>query len=78
MLDAESDRILDELARVHSGDRSLAVREALKQHEVVAGMIDALEQWQADELKKQKERSEKEFREGKVVSLEEIKRRHRT
>jgi hypothetical protein len=41
------------------------------------GMLEELEELHADELKRQKERSEKEFREGRVVTLEEMKRRHR-
>ena len=77
LLDEESDRILAKLAVYHSGDRSLAVREVLKAHNGMEGMLDQFEELHADELKKQKLRSEKEFREGKVVSLEEMKRRHR-
>lgn len=51
--------------------------EALKMHLAVEGMLDELEELHADELKRQKERSEREFREGKVVTLEEMKRRNR-
>jgi predicted transcriptional regulator len=77
LLDEESDRILEQLAQFHSGDRSQAVREALKMHKTMEGMLEELEELHADELKRQKERSEKEFREGRVVTLEEMKRRHR-
>jgi hypothetical protein len=77
LLDEESDRILAELAEFHSGDRSRAVREVLKAHKSMDGMLDQFEELHADELKRQKVRSEKEFREGKVVTLEEMKRRHR-
>jgi hypothetical protein len=77
LLDDKSDRILDRLAQFHSGGRSRAIREALKMHETMEGMLSELEALHADELKRQKERSESEFREGKVVTLEEMKRRHR-
>jgi predicted transcriptional regulator len=77
LLDDETDRILDQLAQLHSGDRSRAIREALKMHRTMEGMLDELEALYADELKRQKERSEREFREGNVVTLEEMKRRYR-
>jgi hypothetical protein len=77
LLDEESDRILEQLAQFHSGDRSQAVREALKMHKTMEAMLAELEELHADELKRQRECSEREFSEGKVVTLEEIKRRQR-
>ncbi|HVP48773.1 MAG TPA: hypothetical protein VMT32_19395 [Bryobacteraceae bacterium] len=75
LLDDESDRILEKLAQFHSGDRSRAIREALKMHKTMEGMLDELERTHAAELRRQKNRSEKSFRDGTAVPWDEVKRR---
>jgi len=77
LLDAESDRILDGMAQVHSGNRSLAVREALKTHEAVESMLREMEQVHGEELRSQKARSERSFRNGTAVPWEQVKKRNR-
>ena len=42
LLDEESDRILEQLAQFHSGDRSEAIREALKMHKTMEACLTSL------------------------------------
>lgn len=77
LLDKQSDRILDEMAQVHSGNRSLAIREALKTHETVESMLEEIERIYGAELRRQKSRSERSFRLGTAVPWEQVKRRNR-
>jgi hypothetical protein len=70
LLDAESDRILDGMAQVHSGNRSRAVREALKTHEAVESMLREMEQVHGEELSSQKARPERSFRNGTAIPWE--------
>ena len=77
LLDEESDRILDGMAQVHSGNRSLAVREALKTHKTVESMLQEMERAHDSELRHQKVRSEKSFRNGTAVPWEQVKKRNR-
>jgi hypothetical protein len=75
LLDEESDRILEQLAQFHSGDRSQAIRATLKMHKTMQAMLDDLERTHAAELRHQKDRSEKSFRDGTAVPWDEVKRR---
>ncbi|HLM98865.1 MAG TPA: hypothetical protein VK335_06265 [Bryobacteraceae bacterium] len=77
LLDDESDRILDGMAQVHSGNRSLAVREALKTHKTVESMLREMERVHGAELRRQKARSERSFRNGTAVPWEQVKKRSR-
>ena len=52
-----------------------AFRALLDSHRVTEAELDQLEALHFEELKQQKERSERGFREGKFVTLEEVKRR---
>ena len=61
LLDEESDRILDGMAQVHSGNRSLAIREALKTYETVESMLQEMERVHGAELRHQKVQSERSF-----------------
>ena len=73
-LDEETNRILDSLATEHDGDISLVVSELLHTHALSESDLDAIEEAHAQELKRQKERSERQFQEGKVVPWTELKR----
>lgn len=73
--DDESDRILDKLAEFHSGDRSRAIRDALKMHRTMERMLDDLERAHAAELRRQRDCSEKSFRDGTAVPREKVRRR---
>ena len=77
VLDDQSDRILDGMAELHSGNRSLAIREALKTHETVESMLQQMERSHAAELRRQKVRSERSFRDGTAVAWEQVKRRNK-
>jgi len=65
------------LQQRHGGNRSLALREALKVQEVMEDWLDQIETANAGVLREQKERSEKGFREGRFTTWEEVKRRLR-
>lgn len=75
VLDRESQRILDALARDHAGDRNRAVCEALKMHQTVEDLLDQIERWHADNLRRQKQRSARDFPQGKFTTWEAVKRR---
>lgn len=77
LLDEESDRILKSMAAPYAGNKSLAVREALKMHNTLDALLDEIERSHAPELRRQKERSEQGFRQGKSTSWDEVKRRNR-
>ena len=77
LLDEASDRILTGLAKPLGGNKSRAVREALKVHNAMEGWLDQIEQANSTALRQQKERSEKGFREGRFTPWEEVKRRLR-
>ncbi|MBZ5591613.1 MAG: hypothetical protein LAP39_05220 [Acidobacteriia bacterium] len=53
-----------------------AVRSLIDSHRITEAELDRLEALHFEDLKRQKERSEREFREGNVVTWEEVKRRN--
>jgi hypothetical protein len=67
LLDEDSSRVLDSLAEQHSGDRSEAVRDALRMHGTLEGLLDEVEGIHEAELLAQRERSERGFREGRFT-----------
>jgi len=77
LLDEPTSAILASLAESHAGDKSRAVREVLQMHETLDALLDELEGPHAAELRRQKERSEKGFREGKFTNWEDVKRKAR-
>ena len=76
-MDEESARILKTLAKPHNGNKGLAVREAIKLHGALESMLDEFERSNGVELRRQKLRSERSFRNGTFVAWEEVKRRAR-
>jgi hypothetical protein len=77
LLDDQSDRILDGMAQLYSGNRSLAMREVLKAHETVESMLQEMEHLHSGELRRQKARSEKSFRNGTAVPWEQVRKHNR-
>lgn len=75
-IDEETDRILTDLAASYEGDRSKAVANLIRRHEITEEYMDAVEEFHRDSLVMQKERSERDFREGNVTTWEEVKRRN--
>jgi hypothetical protein len=75
VLDEPTDAILSSLAESHAGNKSAAVREVLRMHEALEGLLDELENRHAGELRRQKERSEKGFRQARFTTWEEVKRK---
>ena len=76
LLDEESERILKLLAQPHAGNKSLAVRETLKMRGALESILDQIEDSQSASLRRQRDRSEKGFREGRSSSWEDVKRRN--
>ncbi len=74
VLDEESNEVLESLAEDHQGDASLVIRELLRMHGLPESDLDTIEESQAEALRRQKERSEREFQEGNVVPWSELKR----
>ena len=75
MLDEESNRVLESLAQDCGGDVGRVICELLRMHALPEADLDELERAQAEELTRQRDLSEREFREGKIVPWAELKRR---
>ena len=75
-LDDDTDRILTELARDYEGNLGDALADLVHAHESLEAFAAESEDEHRDLLLTQVERSEREFREGRVVSWEEVKRRN--
>jgi hypothetical protein len=76
-LDDEASEILDSIATAYGGDANLALSEMLRAHETIESFLDEFEANHRDELAAQKEQAERDFREGRFASWEEVKRRNR-
>ena len=74
-LDEESDRILAALAEEYQGDVNKALAELLRTSKGLDTFAEQCEEAHHDALAAQKERSEREFREGRVTTWDEMKRR---
>lgn len=73
-LSPEAEPILDSVASTFGGDAGLALSELLLAHESIESFLDEVEAANATELLPQRDRSEQEFREGRTVSWEQVKR----
>jgi hypothetical protein len=75
--DEETDRRLTALADEYGGDVGLALSELVQSRESIETFIDECEAANYAAFAEQKRRSEQEFREGRTVTWEEVKRRNR-
>lgn len=74
VLDRKTDRLVKELAREGYGSRSRVVRDAVALLAEREAMFERIES--DPDFIAMMERSEKDFRAGRVVSHEEVVRRH--
>ena len=74
--DEETDRILVDLARDYEGDLGKALTNLVRSHESLASFLDQCEEAQSASLAVQKARSEQNFREGRVIAWDDVKRRN--
>ncbi len=74
LLDDRTDEILSSLSAAHDGDKGQAVREALRAHDVMEAILDAVEDQNAASAIRQLQRSEMDFREGRFKTWDEVKR----
>ncbi len=65
------------VAESFGGDEGLALSGLLIAHESIESFLDELEDANAEELIRQRDRSTLEFREGRTVSWEQVKRNNR-
>jgi hypothetical protein len=72
-LSPEAEPILDSVAASFDGDAGLAISELLIAHESIESFLDEMEDSNAEELIRQRDRSMREFREGLTVSWEQVK-----
>jgi hypothetical protein len=72
-LTPEAEPILDSVAESFGGDASLALSELLIAHESIESFLDEMEVSYSVELIRQRDRSEREFRDGLTVSWEQVK-----
>jgi len=70
------DQAMREIAKHHDGDLSLVLAELLAVHEGLELMADEFEEGNEEYLKQQRDRSEREFADGRVVSWETVKARN--
>ena len=75
-MDARADQILSSVAEAYGGDADRAVSDLLLAHESIETFFDDLELEHGVELARQKEKSERGFREGRFTTWEEVKRRN--
>lgn len=75
-LDEESDRILTELATGYDGDLGRALSDLLHSHQGLELLAEESELLHAKSLAEQKERSERDFRVGRVTTWTEVKRQN--
>jgi hypothetical protein len=73
--DAETDRILAEIADAYEGDVSRALADLIHAHESLESFVGQCEEAHRDLLTDQLERAEQGFREGRFTPWDEIKRR---
>ncbi|GEM_PF-1318200 len=75
-LDEESDRILTELAADYDGDPGRVLSELLRSHADLESVVEESEQLHAGSLARQKDQSERDFREGRFATWAEVKRQN--
>lgn len=73
--DEDTDRKLGELARDCEGDLGKALAGLVHAHETVECLVDEVEEVHRASLVAQVERSERDYREGRFVTWDEVKRR---
>ena len=71
-LTPEEEPILDSVAASFGGDASLAVSELLIAYEFIESFPDEMESSSFEELIRQRDRSVREFRDGRAVFWEKI------
>jgi len=72
-LTPEAEPILDSVAAAFGGDAGLALSELLIAHESIESFLDEMEDANAGEPMRQRDRSTREFRDGLTVSWEQVK-----
>ncbi len=75
-LDAEAEQILASISEFYGGDPDLALSDLLKSRKSLDEMLVEIETGNADELIRQRDRSEGQFASGDIVSWDEVKRRN--
>jgi hypothetical protein len=75
-IDESADRALRELAEQHGGDLGKAVEELLASRQALELMADDLEDGNEEYLKRQLDRSLRDFAQGRVVDWETVKARN--
>jgi hypothetical protein len=72
-LTPEAEPILDSVAASFGCDAGLALSELSIAHELIESFLDEMEDINAGELMRQRDRSTREFRERLTVSWEQVK-----
>jgi len=72
-LNPEAEPILDSVAESFGNNADLALSELLIAHESIESFLDELENSNAEELIRQRDRSAREFRDGLAVLWEKVK-----
>ena len=75
-IDEDTDRILTELASEYKGDLSQALAGLVHAHEGLEAFVEGSEAAHESTLRTVRDRAEANFREGRVVSWEDVKARN--
>ncbi|MCC6585927.1 MAG: hypothetical protein IT168_04340 [Bryobacterales bacterium] len=75
-IDDSTNRLLTDLALEYDGDLNLALAGLLHTREAMEDFVDQTENAAGERLRSYRNRSESEFREGRVVSWDDLKRRN--
>jgi hypothetical protein len=74
--DEETDQMLARIAANYEGDLSKALSELIHAHESLETFVARCEEAHGDSLRAQAERAEGDFRDGRVTTWDEVKRRN--
>ena len=75
-IDEETDRLLTELASEYKGDLGLALADLVHSREGLEEFAERSEAAQEHSLRALRDRSEADFREGRIMSWEDVKTRN--
>jgi hypothetical protein len=75
-LDEETDEILTGLASQSGDNVGVILAEIVQSHAGIEELVSLCEETNEDALRRQRDQSEREFREGKIVAWDDLKKRN--
>ena len=75
LLDDQTDEFLNSLAEAYDGDKSEALREFIRSHNLMGDSLEEIEEANAEEFARQLKRSKEDFKADRFKTWEEVKRK---